>query len=154
MPARFGVLPRPPRPAGVGKALAFAAAFLLVDFAAFGLVYALSAVALRGFAPHEALSSALLYMAFRVIGLAIPLQFALIAAIRFAGYQRSYPLVALADVGAFFAVTSVSYSGPATSLLLGMFSFDASHVPGPGIALVGSSLLAWVVTVLGPARLG
>lgn len=129
----------------LGKALVYAAVFLLVDFVAFGLVYALFAATLRGLAPRPALSSGLLYMAFRVIDPVLPLQFVLLAAIRYFALQRYYPLIALAEVGAFFAVTQPKYSGPAVELLLGMFSFSPSHVPGPGIALLGSSFVAWVL---------
>jgi hypothetical protein len=128
----------------IGKSLLYSAVFLGVDLLVYFSIYLLFALSVNGFSILEAVKDGGGWVVTRMIYLQAFTQLALIAAVRFYGLQSNLVVVVLVCVLAFLLPSL--YFMKEISAFVNYFTVNIAHRQlGPGLALVVSTLVAWIV---------
>lgn len=131
-----------------GRSFLFASGFLVIDFLVFWAIYVVFALFVKQFGFSDALVAGGNNILARTISFQWPLQFLALAGLRYTDLHRIYPCIAIASILALVAgafLMSLGRGIPSIATMFGI-SFE-SKVLGPGIALVFSSLIAWIIAV-------
>jgi len=131
----------------LGQALRYAALFCVLDLVLFFLLYLVLGLTLLGASAIDAAENGALMAFARLLYLQWPLQFVFLSLLRIAGWYENVLAVVAAGILAFAVTIPLFFGGIANPRDFLSF-FEISHLtgqPGPGLTLLTSVLIAWLL---------